>query len=208
MSDQTVARRYAQALYEQADENGEVDAIDEDVRAVQQSLEDSRELTLLFERPIVQRAKKRAVVEELFEGRVEPLTLRFLKLLIKKKRDALVSDVMRTYRALRDEQRGVVTARVRTALPLDDTEREKLKSELEDLTGQTVRLETRQDESLIGGVVVRIGDTVYDGSARHQLESLRDRMEEQALSDYSGDGAPTAHGPDDGPQTADGGSAA
>jgi F-type H+-transporting ATPase subunit delta len=115
---------------------------------------------------------------------------------------------MRTYRALRDEQRGVVTARVRTALPLDDTEREKLKSELEDLTGQTVRLETRQDESLIGGVVVRIGDTVYDGSARHQLESLRDRMEEQALSDYSGDGAPTAHGPDDGPQTADGSSAA
>lgn len=208
MSDQTVARRYAQALYEQADENGEVDAIDEDVRAVQQSLEDSRELTLLFERPIVQRAKKRTVVEELFEGRVEPLTLRFLKLLIKKKRDALVSDVMRTYRALRDEQRGVVTARVRTALPLDDTEREKLKSELENLTGQTVRLETRQDESLIGGVVVRIGDTVYDGSARHQLESLHDRMEEQALSDYSGDGAPTAHGPDDGPQTADGGSAA
>lgn len=190
MSDQTVARRYARALYETAQENDQVDAVDEDVALIRQSLQNARDLRLLFERPIVRREKKEQVTVALFEERVEPLTLRFLRLLIHKKRDTIVPEVMQAYEHLRDDQQGLVEATARTAVPLGETERKKLVEELEALTDKNIRLQVQEDASLIGGLVVRIGDTVYDGSVEHQLETLRNRFETQALSEYSGDGAP------------------
>jgi F-type H+-transporting ATPase subunit delta len=77
---------------------------------------------------------------------------------------------------LRDRQLGVVEARARVARPLDAAGEQKLTAALEGLTGKRVRLQVQQDAALLGGVVVRVGDTVYDGSVRHQLESLREQL--------------------------------
>ena len=186
MTNQTVARRYAQALYEEAVREQRVERVDEDIALVRQGLDASRDLVVFFESPVVPRRKKEAVVEALFAGRVEPMTLHFLRLLIEKKREALFPDVVEAYRALRDEQLGIVEARARVASALSEDEQRVLVEALERLTGAQVRLKVERDAGLLGGLVVRIGDTVYDGSVRHQLASLRERME---YGPYAANGA-------------------
>ncbi len=186
MTNQTVARRYAQALYEEAAHQQRVERVDEDIALIREALETSRELVVFFESPVVPRQKKKAVVQALFAERVEPTTLSFLRLLIEKKREALFADVVQAYRALRDEQLGIIEARARVASSLSEDEERFLVQALERLTGARVRLKVEQDASLVGGLVVRIGDTVYDGSVRHQLASLRERME---YGSYAGNGA-------------------
>lgn len=176
MSDLSVARRYASALYQEAEAAGSLERVDDDMLAVRESLEASRELDSLFRSPVISSEKKGAVVKQLFEGRVDPLVVRFLQLLIQKQRENIVPAMIRAYNDLRDERQGVVEARVKTAMPLGDAEEASLKQALEARTGKTVRLQTEVDERLVGGVVVRIGDMVLDGSARHQLQQLRERL--------------------------------
>ena len=177
MSDFTVARRYARALYEEAEQHGRLEQVDEDVSLIRQSLDESGELVRFFESPVISREKKEAVVQQLFAERVQPVTLHFLKLLIEKKREMLFPTVVRTYASLRDEQLGIIEAHARTAQPLDDAERDELAGQIEAMTGQQVRLDVTVDPDLLGGLIVRVGDTVYDGSVRHKLEQLRERME-------------------------------
>ena len=192
MSDRTVARRYAQALYEQAEQQGQVEAIDEDVELIRESLDNSHQLVNFFSSPVIGRDKKENVIRELFAERVEKLTLRFLLLMVSKKREMLTQQVVSTYHTLRDEQRGVVEARARVAAELSEENRQKLKDKLESMTGKRVRLRVQHDPSLLGGLVVRIGDTVYDGSVQHHLQSLRTQLEEQVVEvgeeDTSGNG--------------------
>ena len=180
MADTTIARRYAQALFEEAKQSGNVEQVDEDVDLIRDSLDGSRELVLVFESPIIPREKKESIVKELFKSRVQPVTLHFLQLLIEKKREDLFPAVVRAYGDLRDRQLGIVEARVRAAVGLDEAERERLGAALERRTGKRVRLEVDVDPDLIGGLVVRIGDTVYDSSVRHQLGVLREQLEHGA----------------------------
>ena len=180
MSDATVARRYAQALYQEAEGEGNVDRIDEDMQSVQESLDASRELDLFFRSPIVGRDKKKAVIGKLFDGNVAPLIVRLMKLLVEKGREDILPAVVRQYADLRDERLGIVEANVQTAMPMEFDETEALRKVLEQRTGKKVRLRIEVEPELIGGAVVRIGDRVYDGSVQHQLESLRDQLEERA----------------------------
>jgi F-type H+-transporting ATPase subunit delta len=176
MSNATIAQRYAQALYEEADGRDIVETIDDDVDLLRQTLDGSDDLVRFFESPVIPPEKKKDVIAALLEERVHALTYRFLVLLVEKDRETLVASVLARYQALRDEQRNIVEAHVRTAQPLDEDARDTLAQALEDMTGSTVRLRTTEDASLMGGVVVRIGDTVYDGSVRRKLASLRERM--------------------------------
>lgn len=182
MSQRTVSRRYASALYQEADASDVLDAIDEDVLLLRTSLTDTREFRRVFESPVIPGEKKKAILQSLLESRVEPLTLQFLYLLIEKDREALVKPILDEYQALRDEHRGIVDVEATVARPLAAEDREALIETLEEKTGQTVRLHVEDDPALIGGLVVRIGDRVFDGSVRSQLNALHDRFRNAALS--------------------------
>ncbi|GIV60828.1 MAG: ATP synthase subunit delta [Rhodothermaceae bacterium] len=177
MSEITVARRYAQTLLEEAERTGLLERVDADVATLRDTLDGSRQLQLFFQSPVVSREKKRAVVQALFEARVAPVTLHFLELLVEKRREPLLPAILEAYRTLRDARQGVVEAQARLALPPGAEEQKALQAALERMTGRRVRLRLEQDPALIGGVVIRLGDTVYDGSVRHQLERLRTRLE-------------------------------
>ena len=180
MSDATVARRYAQALYQEAEAAGDAKRIDEDMKSVQESLDASRDLELFFRSPIIAREKKEAVIGKLFDGKVAPLIVRLMRLLVQKGREDILPAVIRQYGDLRDEHLGVVEATVKTAMPMGFDETEALRKALEARTGKSVRLRITVEPALLGGAVVRIGDRVYDGSVQHQLESLREQLEERA----------------------------
>lgn len=176
MSQQTISRRYAQALYGQAETEGVTEAVDTDIRMIREAVLASRELELLFETPIVPRERKRAVVRALFGGHVTDLTTRFVEMLVDKRRERLLVDVADAYLALRDDQLGVTEVSVRTARPLSAADEQAIGQTMGQFTGKTTRLDVTVDPMLMGGLVVRVGDTVYDGSVLNRLESLRDRL--------------------------------
>jgi F-type H+-transporting ATPase subunit delta len=198
MSDLTVARRYAQALIEEAERRGVTEAIDDDMDMLQQSLDASDDLARFFDSPVIPPEKKKQVIDALLEERVEELTRRFLHLLVDKDRETIVARMIEAYQARRDEQRNIVEVHVRAAEALSDDDRDALVTTLEAMTGQTVRLRAEEAPELLGGLVVRIGDTVYDGSVRNKLADLRERLRAggPTAEIVGGDGhAPGAAGP-------------
>lgn len=177
MSDLAICRRYAAALHGDAEASGVVERVDDDVAMTAATLSQSRDLNLFFASPVVSAAKKRSVIEELFAGRVSDLFLRFLLLIDAKGRGDKVADILQEYRELRNRQLGTVEAQARTAMDLSSNEVEALEKRLSEYTGVDVHLRIENDPSLLGGVVVKVGDTVYDGSLRRQLSVLRGQLE-------------------------------
>ena len=182
MSQRTVTRRYATALYEEADAAGGLAAVDDDVLMLRNNIESNRELSRFFESPVIPQEKKESILQELLEERVETLTLQFLRLLVQKDRETLTKTILDQYQSLRDEQRGIVDAEVTVAQPLNDEDRTALVEALEEKTGKDVRLHLEENPDLIGGLVIRIGDRVFDGSVRSQLNALRDQLQNATLS--------------------------
>lgn len=182
MTPLSVARRYAHALYLEAEQEGHTAEVDEDVALVKESLANSRDLVNVFASPVISRQKKEVIIEQLFEKRLRPLTYSFLTLLLKKNREDSFPAALQAYTDLRDTQGNVEAAVVRSAFSLSDREKENVTSALEGMTGKRIRLQTEVDPALIGGIVVRLGDTVYDGSVRNQLALLRERMERNTVT--------------------------
>ncbi|WP_263785378.1 ATP synthase F1 subunit delta [Salinibacter grassmerensis] len=183
MSQRTVTRRYAAALYEEADANGVLEAVDEDVRMLLENLDSNPPLVRVFESPVIPQDKKDSIIRELLDDRVEGLTMRFLRLLIRKDRETITENILDQYQSLRDEQRGIVDAEVTVARSLTDEDRTALVDVLEEKTGKEIRLHLHEDPDLVGGLVVRIGDRVFDASVRSQLSALHDRLRDTTLSE-------------------------
>jgi len=171
-----IARRYASALHEEARQQSRSKPVDRDIETIDEALKASRELVGFFKSPIISRDKKKAVIDSLFGNRVDELTLQFLKLLVDKQREDIVPEVIEAYRILRDEHLGIMAATARVAQPLSGGEEKELVDTLGKMTGKSIRLSVELDPGLLGGAVVRVGDTVYDGSIRNHLELLREQM--------------------------------
>jgi F-type H+-transporting ATPase subunit delta len=171
-----VAARYAAALMGAAEEAGAVEAVARDMELLRSTLASSRELRLALGSPVVAPAKKRAILSELFGGRFGPLALQFISLLVDKGREGVLAAAVEQWFALRDERRGVVTVDVTTAVEISADQARSLTAALERSTGKTIRLRSATDAAIRAGLIVRIGDTVHDGSMRRQLERLRERL--------------------------------
>lgn len=176
MSQRTVATRYASALAEEAQQDNILTTIDEDVTLLRTTLDENDEFARFFTNPVLSSDQKERVVTALLQDHVNELTLRFLQLLARKKRVALIKQILAAYRSIRDDQEGIVEAHVRTSHEMTEEEEELVIDALERMTKSSIRLEKTLDPSLIGGLVIQIGDRVYDGSVHHKLEALRNRF--------------------------------
>jgi F-type H+-transporting ATPase subunit delta len=176
MKNVRVARRYAMALMSAATELQTIDAVAADLDLVDHAIAASRELRLLVASPVVSVAKKKAIVRELFERRISTTTMQFLLLMITKRREPVIEDMIAEFRALRDERSGIVNVHVTSAVELSSPQQKNLTEQLERVTGKKVRLRLQRDESIKAGLLVRIGDTVMDSSVKRQLEILREQF--------------------------------
>ena len=175
-----VTARYARAL---ADVLGRPDApaapegVVAELRAFLALLETSEELRTVLANPAVAAARKHALIERLGA----PLGLsrisgNFLLVLLDHRRMNLLGEILGKLETLLDEQRGIVRAKVTTAVELAANERQLLEETLGGLTGKQVRMQCSVDPELLGGAVTRIGSTIYDGSLREQLRQVRQRL--------------------------------
>ncbi len=173
MRESKIARRYARALFQAALRADAVQAVD---RALQELLDILREQPALHQlmlNPLIPRERKQELVQESIGRRTHPLLASLLNLLVDKRRERLLPDIAQEYAQMRDDHLGVVRVQARTAYPLDSQQEQALIQSLQRRTGRTVVLDVQVDPSLIGGILVRIGDTVIDGTVRGQLQRLR-----------------------------------
>ncbi len=148
-----------------------------DLRLFEEALESSADLRNALATPSVATQRKKAVVGRIAEQLgLSAITRNFLFVLIDHRRIPLLREIVEMFETQVDERLGFARARVASARELDQRQKDALKTELESITGKKVRLQFSVDESLIGGVVARIGSTVYDGSLRGQLAALGKRL--------------------------------
>ncbi len=174
MSSQTIARRYASALADVIGERGEEAAVQSELASWESLISGNDLLLEVLSNPTVSYDQKSRVLNELIERtKVSSTTGNFLRLLLRNQRLIALPQVNTRLAEILEERAGVVSVQVRSARPLSENIKEQLKEKLGQLTGRTARLTFETDESLLGGIVTRIGSTIYDGSVRNQLKRLR-----------------------------------
>lgn len=176
MIERRIVRRYASALFAAASDADVVDRVESDLGFVSYVIESSPALWEALTSPIIPRTKKEDILVDLFGENVHEITLAYLKLLVAKRREEALRETESEYVELANEARGIVEAEVTSAIALDEDQEKKLVSKLVAMTGKSIQLSKKVDPSVIGGVLVRIGDTVIDGSVRGQLAALRDGL--------------------------------
>lgn len=177
MSVETIARRYANALADVVLKTSETEIVQTELKSWEQMMVSNADLANVFQNPAVAHMSKEKVLESLLKkAKPNKTTANFLRVLLRNNRLTDLGKINERFESVLAERRGEVTAQVTAARPLGDFEKTELKTNLEKLTGKRVQLNFETDENIIGGVVVRIGSTVYDGSVKTQLENLRQQM--------------------------------
>jgi len=169
-----VERRYARALLELGSEVETLDALVEEISAVAESYEGSKELQAALENPLFPYQVKKNILAELAQTiGLGTIARNALFLLNDRRRMRSLPGIALSLREMNDKRKGLLRAEVVTAAPLSETYYARLQQQLEKMTGRKVALDKREDPQIIAGVITRIGDTVYDGSLRTRLQEIK-----------------------------------
>ena len=172
-----LSRTYAEALVGAAEAKGEVEPVLDDLDAiVAEVLAPNPKFATLLGSPLLPPHDKDRILVDTFEGRALPTVLQFLRVLNRHGRLGLIASVARTARAAWDRRQNRRPVSVRSAVPLDDAQQDALRDRLARMLNATPILHLSVDPSLLGGLIVQVGDHVYDASVRRQLEQLRQRL--------------------------------
>ncbi len=175
-----IAKRYARAFFTIAAEEKRYEEFSHELGRFSAVLKENGNLRDFLANPMFDRTDKKAVLEQILARvAVSPLTANFLKLLVDKRRIGILPDIEGSYRELMDEALNRVRVTVTTPFPLTAELAARLRARLEELTGREVEMNVREDAALLGGIVVRVGDTLYDGSIRTQLNNIRNLLGEE-----------------------------
>lgn len=175
----SIARRYARALMGIGIEDGTYEAMGGQIGALARAMKTSTELTEALSNPAFPRADRRKIVQALLERIQATKTVEsFVMLLLERERISALPDIARELDRMIDERAGRIAADVVSAQPLTDAQLARLKGALEKLSGKQVQISKREDPALLGGVVAKVGDVVYDGSLRTQLDQMRTSLVE------------------------------
>lgn len=176
MRDTTIARNYAETLLALAGRSGDLRGWGELMNEIATAMEQNPTLRLFLESPRVPAGKKNEVLSAAFQDRMPRLLVRYLQSLVSHRRQMLIPEIAREYMDLVDQQEGRLHARVTVAQAGDADTQSMITRELSRMFSKDVVPHFSVDPSILGGLVVHVGDTVLDGSVRKRLSSLRRRM--------------------------------
>ncbi|MBE7517470.1 MAG: ATP synthase F1 subunit delta [Chloracidobacterium sp.] len=177
MSVETIARRYGGALADIVINAGTARDVKSELEQFSGIFAESRDLHAVFANPAIPHLSKEKVLNALLE-RTKPskTTANFLRVLVKNGRITELGEINERFDSILDERSGVVMAEIVSATEIAPDERAKFQTNLEKLTGKQVNVSYSIDKNIIGGVVTRIGSTVYDSSVRTKLQNLREQL--------------------------------
>ena len=174
--DQATLTSYAQALLELADARGATDAVADDVQNVARLLRDDATFSAYVADPSVSRDKRDRTLDTVFANQAHPLTIAYLKLLSGKGRLHSFAGIAATFKKMLDKRAGRLDVNVTVAKELSPEEFENVRHQIAVKLSKDVQLVQHVDESIIGGIVLKIGDSLIDGSVKTQLETMKRRM--------------------------------
>lgn len=174
MSAGSLARRYAKALMGIGTDDGSYKRIGQDVASLAAAMKSSRELGDILGNPVFPRDEREKIVLAVLQRiGASKTVINFSKLLLDRERLNIVPDISRELSAMIDEKSGQLTAEITSAVPLNSAQESELKTTLESLSGKKIQIVAKEDPALLGGLVAKVGDLVYDGSLRTQLQEIR-----------------------------------
>ena len=178
-------RRYAFALYKACSEVGNIDLVLEELGEIVDELEANEGLKKIIKNPQINRYNKKRIFKEMFDGDIEEELLSFLLLLIDKGRILYLKEKYIQFKQIYLKRHNKVLARVKSVIPLDESQREELKEKLEKKYKKIIIMEDETDKAIIGGVLVTVGNEVIDGTIRARLEELEEIAEGNVVNRYN-----------------------
>lgn len=175
MADQLV-QGYAEALFRVVQAEGELDRVEDELFRFGKLLEQNHELKQALSDQGIDKQQREKVLDELLADKVSPHTLGLLGFIVTQGRARQLPQILEQLSQLAADARQSVVAEVRSAVPLDDKQREELAKSLSSATNKKVTVKVIVDPTILGGVVAKVGDTVIDGSIKHRLEQLKEQV--------------------------------
>ncbi|MGD8190350.1 F0F1 ATP synthase subunit delta [Brevibacillus ginsengisoli] len=171
-----VAKRYARALFEVAKERGLIDQIETELKTFVEAVNQNAELTKILMHPHIDSEAKKGLLKDVFGSQFAVETMNFIGVLIDNGRESNLTEILASYVAVANEERGIADATVTTAKPLTQEEATELADRFGKLLNKTIRIQAVVDPAIMGGVVVKIGDRLYDGSIKSKLEHFAHQL--------------------------------
>ena len=171
----TAARRYAEAAFEIAQRDGQLDRWQRDLDLAA-AIVGGPDVAPVVENPAIPVGERRELVGKLLDGRADPGAVRLVELLVSRGRADLIGRVASEYKRLLDRHNGIVPAVVTSAVPLTKPETDAVRAKVEAMAGSAVDLRSQVDPAILGGLTIQVGDRLLDDSVRGRLERLRDQL--------------------------------
>ncbi len=170
--DSKAARRYAKALLAYAIEQNELSAVAADMKYIEAVCKENKELVGILKSPVIKTAKKVSVLKSVFSGEIGSISLKFIDLVAKKRREKILPEIAHAFTNTYRDHQGIVSAEIVTAVPLEGSTREKIITMVQKL-GDNVELEEKVNENIIGGFIIRVGDKQYDESIASRIGAMK-----------------------------------
>lgn len=167
-----VAKTYAQALFEVATENQQIDQYGEELFFVLDTFRTYDEFYKIYKTPQIGKEEKKSIIQNVFSGRISTEIMNFLKVLVDKRRTSAFEKIAKEYKKLENGFKNILEGVVVTAVPLNESDRVSIESKISKMTGKTVKLKNEIDASIIGGILVNVGDKVIDATIKNRLDEL------------------------------------
>lgn len=171
-----LATKYARAIFEIARDEKKLDKYDRDLNLVREDVFTVPEAVSFFKNPLVPHKAKKDLLTKALQGEVSETVMNFLKLLTDKSRIGIFNEIYEIFTGLKNEEQGILIADVTTAFPLNKDQEKKLGLKLAEVTKKKIQIRKHEDKSILGGVIVRVGDKRIDGSAAGRLQALKSTL--------------------------------
>ena len=168
-----ITSRYAKALIDLAKDQNALDSCLNDMELLKNSCVTNHELQLLLKSPIINSDKKWGILEMIFKSKVSKLSMLFIQILTKKKRESLLPQIAENFIQFYKAQKNIAVAKVTTANPLDDQLRKQIIDFMKEGNKESIELNEEIDEAILGGAIIKMGDKQIDGSVRRNLKNLK-----------------------------------
>lgn len=171
-----IAGRYAEALFQVGEENNSTTNLYEELNAVIDILKSNQDFYNVLKSPLVTKGDKKDLVEKVFGNQISDNLNNFLKIIIDKDRVAALEAVQKSCKALLNEKNNIIEGSAITAIPMSQEELKQLEAKLSSKYNKNVTLENKIDESILGGVLVRLGNEEIDGTVKTRLTKMKDQL--------------------------------